>query len=174
LPAPKGTDLVVANFNNFVSYASSRGLAGLLQPGFIFIFIYQPVPIAIPAASARVNPLGNLLGLSPDNGDHMWMAVTVSWLTTLGDTDAYRIATEIMDNVVKYTKQTCPGVQGSNFKAGLPDDGYKPPIFMNDAMADQKVLQGYGNETYAKLKNIQKAYDPTGFFPSRTNGFKLT
>ncbi|PVH82788.1 FAD-binding domain-containing protein [Cadophora sp. DSE1049] len=173
LPAPKGTDLVIANFNNFVSYATSRGLAGLLQPGFIFNFIYQPVTVAIPAASARVNPLGNILGLAPDNGDHMWMAVTVSWLTKLGDTDAYRIATEIMDNVVKYTKQTYPGVKGSNFKTGLPDDGYQPPIFMNDAMADQKVLQGYGNETYARLKSIQKAYDPIGFFPSRTGGFKL-
>ncbi|KAK0127640.1 hypothetical protein ONS96_007164 [Cadophora gregata f. sp. sojae] len=173
LSAPNGTDLVVANFNNFVSYATSRGLTGLLQPGFILNFIYQPVPNAIPAASARVNPLGNILGLSPDNGDHMWMAVTVSWLTKLGDTDAYRVATEIMDNVVKYTKQTYPGLQGSNFKTGLADDGYQPRTFMNDAMADQKVLQGYGNDTYARLKSVQKTYDQIGFFPSRTNGFKL-
>ncbi|KAH9218626.1 hypothetical protein DL95DRAFT_423351 [Leptodontidium sp. 2 PMI_412] len=173
LPAPSGIDLVNANFNNFVSYATSRGLTGLLQPGFIFNFIYQPVPVAIPAASARINPLGNVLGLSADNGDHMWMAATVSWVTKLGDADAYKSATEIMNNMVTYTKQTYPGLQGSNFKSGLPDDGYQPPIFMNDAMTDQKVLQGYGNETFERLKSVQKAYDPIGFFPARTGGFKL-
>ncbi|KAH7370611.1 hypothetical protein BKA65DRAFT_445597 [Rhexocercosporidium sp. MPI-PUGE-AT-0058] len=173
LPAPMGVDLVNANFNNFVSYATSRGLTGLLQPGFIFNFIYQPVPAVIPAASARVNPFGNVLGLSPDNGDHMWMAVTVSWLTKLGDADAYRSATEIMNNMVTYTRQTYAGLQGSNFIAGGANDGYQPPIFMNDAMTDQKVLQGYGNETFARLRSVQKAYDPIGFFPSRTGGFKL-
>ena len=54
------------------------------------------------------------------------------------------------------------------------DDGYSPPAFMNDAMFDQNVLQWYGNETYQRLKDIQKAYDPIGFFPDRTRGFKLT
>ncbi|CZS99976.1 uncharacterized protein RCO7_01711 [Rhynchosporium graminicola] len=173
LPGHSGTDLITANFNNFVSYTSSRGLAGLLQPAFIFNFIYQPIPVAIAAASARINPLGNLLSLSADNGDHMWMAISVSWLTKLGDADGNRLATEIMNNVVTYTKQRYAGVQGSNFIKGVPGDGYRPSVFMNDAMADQKVLQGYGDETFERLKSVQRAYDPMGFFPSRTGGFKL-
>ncbi|CZT42260.1 uncharacterized protein RSE6_02118 [Rhynchosporium secalis] len=173
LPGHSGTDLITANFNNFVSYTSSRGLAGLLQPAFIFNFIYQPIPVAIAAASARINPLGNLLSLSADNGDHMWMAISVSWLTKLGDADGNRLATEIMNNVVTYTKQRYAGVQGSNIIKGVPGDGYRPSVFMNDAMADQKVLQGYGDETFERLKSVQRAYDPMGFFPSRTGGFKL-
>ncbi|PHH78673.1 hypothetical protein CDD80_6485 [Ophiocordyceps camponoti-rufipedis] len=45
------------------------------------------------------------------------------------------------------------------------------PIFMNHAMYDQKVLQSYGNETYGRLKAIQKRYDSAGLFSKRQGGF---
>ncbi|PBP27987.1 putative FAD binding domain containing protein [Diplocarpon rosae] len=173
LAGQNGTDLVKANFDNFLSYTSNQGLVGLLQPGFVFTFIYQPKPVAISEASARVNPAGNLLGLSTENGDQQWMGVTIAWLTRLGDADAYRIATDLTDNIVAYTRATYPDVLGSNARAGRPEDGYKPAVFMNDAMADQKVFRGYGADTFARLKSIQTACDPIGFFPNRTGGFKL-
>lgn len=73
----------------------------------------------------------------------MWMAISVSWATVLGDAAGYQAARDIMNNLVSYTRQTYPGLQSSNFRAGLADEGNKPPIFINDAMADQQVLQGY-------------------------------
>ncbi|KAL2066453.1 hypothetical protein VTL71DRAFT_2524 [Oculimacula yallundae] len=174
LPGQSGLDLITANFNNFISYTTNRGLLpGLLQPGFIFNFIYQPIPTAIPLASSLINPSGNLLNLSSSNGDHMWMAISVSWVTKLGDSDAYRAATEIMNNVVSYAKLRYPGARASNFKNGKEGDGYRPSVFMNDAMAGQDVLRGYGNETFERLRSVQRAYDPIGFFPERTGGLKM-
>lgn len=47
------------------------------------------------------------------------------------------------------------------------------PIFMNDATYDQDVLGSYGAESYNKLKAVHEAYDPTGFFSLRQNGWKF-
>jgi hypothetical protein len=128
----------------------------------------------IPAASARINPSGNLLGLSPNAGDHMWMGCTVAWKTSLGDSDAHNDAVNIMNQISTYAQNAYPGVSASKYQAGhFAPEGYNM-IFMNDAMADQSVLGGYGDATYQRLKNIQRAYDRMGMFPQRTNGFKLT
>lgn len=163
---------MIANYNNWVSYILSKGL---LKLSYIFTFIYQPMMISIPAASAANNPLGNLLNLSTTYGDQMWMAATIAWLTPDMDVTAHSMITDIIDNTASYVKTKYPGVQASNFEAG-GDVGheYAPAIFMNDAMYDQQVLQGYGADTYQRLKVVQKEYDPIGFFPGRTGGFKLT
>lgn len=171
LPTTNGTDLVNANYNNFVSYVLNQGL---LKSFYQFVLIYQPMPYAIPAASARVNPTGNLLGLSTNYGDQMWMASTVSWLTSDGDNSGESMITDIINNVASYVRAVYPGVKASNFKSGDLQAMFAPAIFMNDAMSDQPVLEGYGNATYQRLKTVQKEYDPIGFFPGRTNGFKLT
>lgn len=186
LPGRIGTDLLNANYQNFKDYAikskldldnlANLDLGAVVDVSSIFNLIFQPMPFGIPAMSARANPAGNLLNLSPDNGDHLWMACTVSWSSPARDAWAYNKTTEIMDNIVKYAQATqarYPGIRASNFKAGAANDDYTPPIFMNDAMADQQVLQGYGSATYSRLKTIQRTYDPSGFFPSRTGGFKL-
>lgn len=132
------------------------------------------MPSMIKAASARINPAGNLLGLSPNAGDHMWMACTVGWLTDLGDSDARSYAIDIINGISSYVRDTYPGVEANNYQAGHYDPEGYDFIFMNDAMADQLVLQGYGDATYQRLKTIQRAYDRMGVFTQRTNGFKLT
>lgn len=129
---------------------------------------------SIPAASVNVNPLGNLLNLSTTYGDQMWMAATIAWLTPEGDAAGHSMITDIMSNVELYVKTTYPGVEASNFEPGANvQHEYAPAFFMNDAMYDQQVLQGYGADTYQRLKTVQKEYDPIGFFPGRTGGFKL-
>jgi hypothetical protein len=175
LAGPNGTDLVNANFNNFLSYVETqRSLVSLLDVDFIWTLIYQPVPTLIPAASATTNPSGNLLGLSVDSGNHMWMACTVAWQLSLEDSAASNMAIDIIDQISTYVERAYPGVEASNYKSGhLPPEGYNF-IFMNDAMAGQPVLQGYGDGVYQRLKSVQKAYDQMGVFPQRTNGFKFT
>lgn len=55
---------------------------------------------------------------------------------------------------------------------GYACDRYNP-IFMNDGMYDQLVLQSYGADTYAQLQRIQTTRDPDGFFAKRQGGFKF-
>jgi hypothetical protein len=159
------------NYNNWVSYILKQGLKGTT---LIFTLIYQPMMTVIPAATLQVNPLGNPLNLSTTYGDQMWMAGTVAWLSAEEDTSAHSMIMAIMNNVESYVKTAYPNVEPSNFPPG-GDIGhvYAPAFFMNDAMYDQQVLQGYGPASYQRLQGIQKAYDPIGFF-SRTSGFKLT
>lgn len=45
------------------------------------------------------------------------------------------------------------------------------PIFMNDAMYDQDVLQSFGWPIYQRLKWTHEKYDPTGFFSTRQGGW---
>ncbi len=104
----------------------------------------------------------------------MWMACTLSWEDEENDTEAWNMITGIMDGVVEYTQTMYSGNKSSNFFAGAATLEYTPAVFMNDAMVDQQVLQGYGAGTYQRLKSIQRAYDQIGFFPNRTGGFKYT
>jgi hypothetical protein len=49
-----------------------------------------------------------------------------------------------------------------------------PFIYMNYAAQDQDVFAGYGKKSLARLKTIQKKYDPTGVFKRLQPGyFKL-
>jgi hypothetical protein len=131
------------------------------------------MPYAIPAASATVNPAGNILGLSPSFGDHVWMEYDISWLTSSSDDLAHSMAINITDSIDAYAQSTYAGVSNSNYKEGNVTWEEYSPTFLNDAMYDQLPLQSYGEETYERLKGIQKKYDTNGLFPSRTGGFKF-
>jgi hypothetical protein len=151
-----------------------KDLSALLNAGFIFSLAFQPMPIAIPAASQQVNPLGNPLGLSPEYGDHMWMEYDISWLAEVNDDIAHGMSMNITESILAYTKTNYAGVRNSHYRSGNLAEVQYNPVFLNDAMYDQKPLQSYGQETYEQLKGIQEAYDPAGLFPTRTGGFKFT
>lgn len=104
----------------------------------------------------------------------MWMEYDISWLTALGDDDAHSMAQNITATIDEYVRATYAGVENTHYQSGDLDVEEYNPIFLNDAMYDQLTLQSYEQNGYAKLKAIQKAVDPNGFFPSRTGGFKFT
>jgi hypothetical protein len=54
-------------------------------------------------------------------------------------------------------------------EAGMPTDMYMP-LFLNDAMWDQPVMQSY--KDYEKFKTLQKSVDPNGLWSTRAGGFK--
>jgi hypothetical protein len=125
------------------------------------------------AAASQANG-GDALGLDPANGDRLWLAYSMSWETAAGDSVAHQLAAQMTANIEKYAKTHYANVQNSNYRAGdLMYEEYNP-IFMNDAMSDHDPLHSYGRATYQRLKNFQRAVDPTGFFASRTGGFKYT
>jgi hypothetical protein len=143
--------------------------------GFAFSIAFQPFPKSIPATSQRLNPTGNPLGLDPKNGDHIWLEYDVSWLTAAADKIAHAAAITITDRTYEYVKgPQYYRQENSNYVEGdVQTESYRP-IFYNDAMYDQDPLHSYGSKNYNRLKAIQKKYDPNGFFPRRTGGFKLT
>lgn len=145
---------------------------GILHPGFIFSLAFQPMPYIIPAQFVAAG--GNYLGMSPAEGDRIWMEYDVSWLTALGDDSAHSMAMNITANIDAYVKTKYAGIARTHHGSGDPGCEELNPIFMNDAMYDQMTLQSYENNGYAKLKAIQQLVDPTGFFPSLTGGFKFT
>jgi len=145
---------------------------GILHPGFIFSLAFQPMPYIIPAQSVAAG--GNALGMSPAEGDRMWMEYDISWLTAVGDDVAHAMAVNITTTIDEYAKTTYAGIPNTNYRSGDVEVEEYNPIFMNDAQYDQMPLQSYENDGYAKLKAIQQSVDPAGFFPSRTGGFKFS
>jgi len=130
----------------------------------------QPMQALI--AQASVNAGGDAINLDPGNGDRVWIDLLVSWETAAVDTVADDIMVNLQTNIDTYTQQRYPGVPNTRYVAGdLSYEEYNP-IYLNDAMFDQKPMQTYGGTSYARLKAIQKAVDPEGFFPTRTGGFK--
>lgn len=108
----------------------------------------------------------------------MWMDYNFAWLTGLGDDDAHAMAMNVTATLESWAQSTFSGIAATNYQGSmqvtaLNDAGYTP-IFMNDAMYDQLPAQSYEDGNYQRLKTIQKAVDPTGFFPGRTGGFKYT
>lgn len=102
------------------------------------------------------------------------MEYDISWLSSLADSVAHAVAMNITQSIDDYAEKKYNGVQNTNYQeSDVMTEEYNP-TFLNDAMYDQKPLQSYGQDTYARLKSIQHKYDPTGFFLGRTGGFKFT
>ena len=76
--------------------------------------------------------------------------------------------------VLEYSRTKYAGVKPTHWKSGDVDVTNYNPLFLNDAMYDQKPVQSYGNKTFQKLKEIQQERDPKGLFSKRTGGFKYT
>jgi hypothetical protein len=142
------------------------------HPDCIFSLAFQPLPHHIAAASQAAG--GNVLSMDPAAGDRMWMEYDVSWLSSLGDEDAHAMAMNITEAIDEHVATKYAGVKNSNYVSGNLVAAAQTPIFLNDAMFDQLPLQSYGKSSYNRLKGIQKAVDPKGFFPQRTGGFKYT
>lgn len=101
------------------------------------------------------------------------MEYDISWLSGINDDLAHSMAMNITASIQNYAETRYAGVLNSNYRSGDVTWEEYNPTFLNDAMYDQKPLQSYGQATYDRLKSIQKAYDPSGLFPTRTGGFKF-
>lgn len=112
--------------------------------------------------------------MDPANGDRNWLIFTVSWETALGDTIADQIATTLANDAINYSKTHYSGVRNTRYRSGNLNYEEYNPVYSNDAMFDQQPYQTYGGVSYARLKAIQRKYDPNGFFATRTGGFKYT
>ncbi|KAI4209164.1 MAG: hypothetical protein LQ351_007880 [Letrouitia transgressa] len=116
-----------------------------------------PQPISKSMIDAAQHTGGRPQGLR--SRPQLWM--NMSWGWNLAKDDAY---------VYALIKETIEKVEALTKKRGL----YDPYIFLNDAFPGQKVLRSYGDQSFQRMLEVSKKYDPTGMFQKQVpGGFKL-
>ncbi|CAO1623154.1 unnamed protein product [Jaminaea pallidilutea] len=108
---------------------------------------FQPVLRSLTDASKAQG--GNAMNM-PD-GPYFWLNYLLTTPPTLSTSD-YNAIQDSFKNLVN----------------AIPSDSGLP-LFLNDAAADQPVLQSFS--TYSRLKSIKQKYDPDGFFTKYTGGW---
>ena len=114
-------------------------------------------PISASAVLAGQERGGNALGLEAVN--QTWLALDTGWWSPEGDDSAHKATSVMIENIDAAAKA---------------DDSYIEYIFMNDASFDQDVIGHYGEKNIARLKEVQKIYDPDLVFRKLVpGGFKI-
>ena len=114
-------------------------------------------PISSSAALAGHASGGNPLGLQPVN--QTWLVLDVGWWKPEDDELAHNYTLGMINKIDDASKSS---------------GHYVDYIFMNDAAADQPVIEHYGQENVAKLKATAQKYDPDQVFQNlASGGFKL-
>ncbi|KAI0007112.1 putative FAD-binding oxidoreductase [Xylariaceae sp. FL0662B] len=114
-------------------------------------------PISSSAALAGQERGGNALGLEAAN--QTWLVIDVGWWSPEDDARVTNTSLSIINKIKAVSKST---------------GNYVEHIFMNDASADQPVIEHYGPENVAKMREVQRKYDPDRVFQGLVpGGFKL-
>ncbi|PFH57056.1 hypothetical protein XA68_15573 [Ophiocordyceps unilateralis] len=99
---------------------------------------------------------GNALGLSSEA--QTWLVLGGAWYSAAGDSPGHEAIRALGDKIAD---------------AAGPELAL-PYLFMNDASYDQKVIASYGPQNVARLREVQRAYDPDRLFQNLVpGGFKL-
>jgi hypothetical protein len=169
LPYPQGYDL----FNTMYSIWQNETFALQANKTLklkLSSMAYQPLPKYIGKHSEAAG--GNALDFKEADGDRLWVENVFGWDKTDEDSVYHDATTRVTDKVAAYLQTHYSNVQNtgrSNSTYGSQGETYLP-LFYNDAMYNQEVLQSYRH--YEKLKATQRRWDPFGFWPRRTSGFK--
>ncbi|KAF2174162.1 hypothetical protein M409DRAFT_16430 [Zasmidium cellare ATCC 36951] len=172
LPGADGVDLYQNIFNSWFDLAKSYQRKQL--DNYVFSLAYQPMPYTLQSASVNAPNGVNLLGLDPAHGDKVFMEYDVSWLLPTTDAAAAADLTNITQPAQNYARQKYGNSRPTHWSSGYVGTTNFNPLFMNDAMYNQDPVRSYGEETYERLRGIQRQRDPSGLFSGRTGGWKFT
>lgn len=129
--------------------------------GIIGSIAFQPMPKRIPRKAIELG--GDLIDLD-DSVDRIIMEFNYSyWLSSDDekmDEATQRLYGGMRDLITKFTD------------SGHLPDAYVP-LFMNDAYFRQDYFGRLRGATADFARGVRDAYDPQGFFASRTGGWKL-
>ena len=123
---------------------------------------FQAIPKRL-AAKAKASG-GDLLDLDPTKD---LVVLELNWAYNSASDDkqmdkaVLKVASGIKDRIAAFVK------------AGKLEGGLHLPLFMNDANYQQDYFGRLRKTTRNFLKKVQAKYDPTGFFKTKTGGFKL-
>ncbi|CAG8949541.1 hypothetical protein HYFRA_00007773 [Hymenoscyphus fraxineus] len=116
---------------------------------------FQPISAAVAGHGTKRG--GNALGLNPVA--QTWMVADTAWWHK----EDTKTATDFAANMFK---KVDVATKASNL--------YEPYLFMNDAAREQPVIASYGAKNVARMKMVQKMYDPFCAFQKLVvGGFKL-
>ncbi|KAK6544881.1 hypothetical protein TWF694_001560 [Orbilia ellipsospora] len=119
---------------------------------------YVPQPITTDTVKVGNTYGGNILGISAKS--QIWLNIVAEWLDPAYDAFMFNATKFILDETDKYAKSL---------------NKYLPFVFLNDASYDQKVLQGYGTQNFAKIIQVSKKYDKAQTFQKlQGNGYLWT
>ncbi|EAW14587.1 uncharacterized protein ACLA_076270 [Aspergillus clavatus NRRL 1] len=132
----------------------------LLELGMVGTMDFQPLPRSI--AQKALQRGGDLLDFPPDQ-DYIALQITLQWLLSTSDArmlDATRTLFKGFNRLIS-----------QHIANGTLPDVYRP-LYMNDIHADQDY---WGRlRTRDRALQTRRKYDPTGFFQTRTSGFRLS
>ncbi|KAI5857352.1 putative oxidoreductase [Durotheca rogersii] len=124
-------------------------------PGIAFALSLEPLPPSIFARAAG----GNALGLETRSESLVVSLLTVTWADAADDARVTAAARTLIDNIASDARRL---------------GAYDPFVYLNYAAPWQKPVDSYGSKNVARLRKIQRAYDPTGFFTKNVpGGFKI-
>lgn len=140
--------------STFLSAAAENpgpnGTASMVTPYLVF----QPIPLNILTAMQKNG--GNALGLRPSDGPLTLVQFTVIW------EDAS------LDGLIEGELSQLIG----KVEAMAADRGeLKGFVYMNYAGSTQQVLERYGPESFERLKDVAKQYDPEGLLQKLWKGY---
>lgn len=99
---------------------------------------------------------GNCLGIEDVDGPLILFTVAFRWSLAEDDEVMNRVGNAILEKSVEMAKER---------------GAYHRYIYMNYANGSQDVFAGYGEENRARLRGIQKRYDPEGVFSRLQPGY---
>ncbi|PHH88798.1 hypothetical protein CDD83_7047 [Cordyceps sp. RAO-2017] len=172
MPLPPMTAFLADHFRHIAAATAAGARADVLD---LRLLTYAPQPLSRALVQASLDAGGgNALGLVPEHGDRVWMEYDMAWANPLCDTKCPSFFRDTIDSARAIHENKYAGIAPTNYAEGDLSFLSYNPLFMNDAMADQKVLQSYGEDNYQRLKAIHQKYDPDDFFSTRQGGFKFT
>ncbi|KAJ6552291.1 hypothetical protein DFH09DRAFT_1153128 [Mycena vulgaris] len=127
------------------------------RTGFTWVATFQPLNAGLAAAASRHG--GNPSGLSPESGDLVLYAATITWQDAADDV------------AVKATVQEyLAWAKDMTARRGVLNRF----VYLNYALGTQDVMGGVGSWNLDELKRIQAIYDPQNTFGKYwEGGFKL-
>lgn len=140
--------------STFLSAAAENprpnGTASIVTPYLVF----QPIPVNILTAMQKNG--GNALGLNTSDGPLMLVQFTVIW----DDAGLDGLIEGELSNLIE--KIEAMAAQRGELK------GF---VYMNYAGSTQEVLKRYGPESFERLKDVAKQYDPEGLLQKYWKGY---
>ncbi|CAJ2501265.1 Uu.00g041180.m01.CDS01 [Anthostomella pinea] len=125
--------------------------------GVAFSLTLQPYPVSL--LEKCVSAVGNVTGLTPDEGPLVSVLVLMYWKTPQDDGHIIAAATDL--------------IQKTKTEAAARGQAV-PYTYMNYAFGFQDPIGSYGDENKALLQSVSKRYDPEGIFQKGCpGGFKL-
>ncbi|MCJ1413431.1 hypothetical protein MMC19_007536 [Ptychographa xylographoides] len=124
---------------------------------FLASFVLQPISKAITSRAHLTG--GNSLGISAQDGNLVWLDLTLQWSSPTDDAAVTNATQTLLRCATAYAKAQ-----------GLHHDF----LYLNYALQTQDPIAGYGSESVAHLRNMSGLYDPSGVFQRLVpGGFKL-